>query len=92
MTESVIRIFLFGIKVASFGAVIILMATFVNLAISMIQVVTNGTVLSDIFNIVQLWLPFNLGGIMATLLMISGIYLSITLMFWALSVFNKFTK
>lgn len=92
MTESVIRIFTFGIKVASFGAVAILMATFVNLAVSMIQVVTNGTVITDIYTLVQLWLPFNLGGILSSLLLIGGIYLSITLMFWSLSVFNKFTK
>lgn len=64
MTEGVISVLRWAIRIAFVTAAVFAFIVILNFAVSFTYVSLNGNIISDIFAMMQMWLPFNLNTIL----------------------------
>ena len=77
-------------KVGFWSASIFAFVTLITFIISGFNVVLNQSIIGELIGIVQIWLPFNLGAVLAWLITAALMYLSYRLMVFVLHFAMKF--
>lgn len=89
MGELVVFIIKWVVRVAFVMAGVFAFIVVVNLATSLIFVALNQNVLSDLFALIQMWLPFNLSVLLAWLTTASIAFITYKLAVMSLSWLNR---
>lgn len=90
MGEVVTKIFILMGKIAFYAISIFALTVILTIVLSAIMVGLNFGVINDIVAIIQMWLPFNLGVIIAWLLTVSLAYLAYRLSVIAINYVDAF--
>lgn len=90
MGDTATTIFKLTIKFGFFVGVVASFVILLNLAMSMVFVTLNGNVLSDLFGLVQIGLPFNLSALLGWLTTILVLYVTYRLALYAMSLLDVY--
>lgn len=79
-------------RVAFWSSVIIVFLVMMTLIISLVTITLNGTVIMDLYYLVQLWLPFNLSVVFTWIITLILAYFAYRVALWALTLFNELVR
>lgn len=83
-------VFKWSIKFGFFTGVIASFVILLNIGLSMVFVTLNGNVLSDLFGLIQIGLPFNLSVLLGWLTAIIAVYVTYRLALYALTLLDVY--
>lgn len=92
MTFAIVSILKWTAKAGFVLASIVAFIGLLNFGISMIRIGLNGSVVGDLFGLMQIWLPFNMGSLLVWLVTASGLYIAYRLTIIAFSYVETFIK
>lgn len=76
MVEIIIKSITWTVLIGFFAGMALSLIALVLFAFGLLSVALNGSILADIFNVIQIWLPFNLDELLVWVFTASGLYLS----------------
>lgn len=90
MGEVAVKLAQWLAKATFFIAVIVSIVIFISFINNYIVLGVNGSVLSDIYAFIQMWLPFNINVVLAWITIVATLYITYRLAYMAYNMVNSF--
>lgn len=91
MTETVLDLIKIGVRFTIVLTGIFAFIVIVTLATSYVTIATNGGVISDLFAIIQIWLPFNLSALITWVITATTAFIAYRLTIYTINYISAIT-